>query len=200
MKKWFISICCGLCVLLAACGADADFLLQNEDVIVGEASAEDATCSDNDSADAKPTSGKICVYICGAVKVPGVYEMAPGSRLYELVELAGGLSEAACEGEVNLAQPVEDGQMIRIPTEEETDAAAQNTAGSAKRSADGRVNINTADTAQLTALNGIGETKAASIIAYREKYGSFQHIEDIMKVDGIAKGTYEKIYNMITVQ
>ena len=207
MKKWFISICCGLSVLLAACGAEADFLLQNgdtlsEELVSGEVVTEPA-CSDNDTADANCVTGKIYVYICGAVKKPGVYEMEAGSRLYELAELAGGLSDEACDTGVNLAQHVEDGQMIRIPTEDEVNASPPNTAGSTELPASGRagrVNINTADVAELTTLTGIGETKAASIIAYREKYGSFQHIEDIMNVDGIAKGTYEKINNMITVQ
>lgn len=63
----------------------------------------------------------------------------------------------------------------------------------------GRVNINTADAAALQALNGIGETRAAAIIAYRESCGSFQAIEDIMQVDGIKEGVFNKIKDEISV-
>ena len=63
---------------------------------------------------------------------------------------------------------------------------------------DGRVNINTADAAALETLNGIGETRAQAIIAYRESCGGFQTIEDIMQVDGIKEGVFNKIKDQIS--
>ncbi|MCC8029807.1 MAG: helix-hairpin-helix domain-containing protein [Lachnospiraceae bacterium] len=162
--------------------------------------------SSSDGGDTDESS-VICVYICGAVRNPGVYEMAEPARVYQLVELAGGLTEDADEQSVNLAQFAEDGQMIWIPTEEESAAgvAAPQEAESGTASSDsageesGKVNINSADISELTTLNGIGETKAAAIVAYREEHGSFQSIEEIMQVSGIAEGTYEKIKDYITV-
>lgn len=64
--------------------------------------------------------------------------------------------------------------------------------------ADGRVNINTADAAALETLNGIGETRAQAIIAYRESCGGFRTIEDIMQVDGIKEGVFNKIKDQIS--
>lgn len=64
---------------------------------------------------------------------------------------------------------------------------------------DGRININTASEAQLCDIPGIGATRAAAIIAYRESHGGFQKPEDIMKVSGIKKGMYEKIKDSISV-
>ena len=61
------------------------------------------------------------------------------------------------------------------------------------------VNINTAGEELLCTLSGVGSTRAKSIIAYREKNGAFQKIEDIMKVDGIKDGLFQKIKDSITV-
>lgn len=63
----------------------------------------------------------------------------------------------------------------------------------------GRININTASEAQLCDIPGIGATRAAAIIAYREAHGGFQKPEDIMKVNGIKEGMYEKIKDSISV-
>lgn len=64
---------------------------------------------------------------------------------------------------------------------------------------DGKVNINTADAAQLQTLNGIGASRAQAIISYRESYGLFQSIEEIKNVDGIKDGVYNKIKDEISV-
>ena len=64
---------------------------------------------------------------------------------------------------------------------------------------DGKVNINTADEAQLQTLSGIGQTRAQAIISYRQTHGAFQSIEDIQNVNGIKSGVYEKIKDNISV-
>lgn len=147
----------------------------------------------------------IFVHICGAVVNPGVYVLSAGSRIFEGIEAAGGFSEDACEDFVNLAQTLQDGQRIVIPTEEEAEAAVQDNAYQEQwlpeetQSTDGRVNINTASEQELSAISGIGAGKAAAIIQYRQENGSFSSVEDIMKVSGIKEGTYEKIKDKITV-
>ena len=60
------------------------------------------------------------------------------------------------------------------------------------------ININTADARELETLNGIGKVKAASIISYREKTGGFQSVEELMEVEGISAGLFEKIRERIT--
>lgn len=203
------------------CSADPDVILQNgasagdDGTAAGSAETDTDTSSPEDgegsnagTADAQEEAGdssEVCMYICGAVLNPGVYELSSSSRIYELVELAGGLTEDADEQSVNLAQFAEDGGMVWIPTKEESAAGVTAPAGAADSAAtassedSGKVNINTADASELTTLNGIGDSKAAAIIAYREAHGGFQSIEEIMNVDGIAEGTYEKIREYITV-
>ncbi len=147
----------------------------------------------------------IYVYICGAVEKPGVYEVPEGSRIYELVEMAGGMTEEADETSVNLAQAVEDGTMVRIPTVEET-ASGGNSGWVSSSGETGvgetsgkKVNINTAGVEELMSLNGIGEVKARAIVDYREEHGSFKSAEEIMQVSGIGESTYDRIKEDITV-
>lgn len=171
----------------------------------------------------------IFVHVCGAVASPGVYEMPAGSRVYEAVEKAGGFAEDADCSYVNQAQCLTDGIKLIIPTIEqaktllaggsvmigivESSDAAQQTGGvqgivfdSAdtggviqSEAADGKININTASEAELCNIPGIGSTRAAAIVAYRQESGGFQKIEDIMNVSGIKEGTYNKIKDKIKV-
>lgn len=171
------------------------------------------------SEDGEQAAQCIFVYVCGAVKSPGVYELKHGARLFEAIACAGGVREDAAEESINQAQAVTDGERLYIPTEEEVrqgldaylqsgiavgDAAAGSpSAGSAGGpgggDAAGKVNINTASKEELTTLNGIGDTRATSILAYRESYGPFGSIEDLMKVEGIKEGVYNKLKDDITV-
>lgn len=138
------------------------------------------------------------VYVCGAVKNPGVYELSAGSRVYEAVALAGGLAEDASKTAVNQAEPLVDGQMIRIPTTEEADAFTDEPGGASED--DGLVNINTADAEELKTLPGIGDAKAQSIISYREKNGAFQTVEDIKNIEGIKEGVFARLEGLIKVE
>ncbi|MGN0969941.1 MAG: ComEA family DNA-binding protein, partial [Evtepia sp.] len=61
------------------------------------------------------------------------------------------------------------------------------------------LNLNTASQTELTRLPGIGETKAAAIVAWRQEYGSFQTVEDLMAVDGIGEKTLENLRPYVTV-
>lgn len=172
---------------------------------------------------AQENTQQIFVYICGAVKTPGVYELQTGARLYEAIACAGGVREDAAEESINQAQAVSDGERLYIPTDEEvrqgldiylqsgiavgsagskevTSAAdAVSASGTGGSSAGGKVNINTASREELKTLNGIGDTRAGSILAYRESNGPFGSIEDLMQVEGIKEGVYNKLKDDITV-
>ena len=156
----------------------------------------------------------VFVHVCGAVVSPGVYGMEADARVYEAVSCAGGLREDAVGEAVNQAQKVTDGERIYIPTreevmnglipeaEEDTETAAGSTeesGGAQTGSTDGKVNINTASAEELKTLSGIGDTRAESIIRYREEQGGFQSVEDLMNVEGIKEGVFEKIKERITV-
>lgn len=154
------------------------------------------------------------VHICGAVKAPGVYELPQGSRIYQAVDMAGGFLPEADQGFLNLAQPVADGMKITVLTGQEAQTASDDqgisfpgnvpgfsgSGNTAQETAEKKkVNINTASKEELMTLRGIGASRAEDIIAYREKHGSFQNIEDIMKVSGIKDAAFEKIKEDITV-
>ena len=141
------------------------------------------------------------VHVCGAVKNPGVYQAEPGTRLYRLIEMAGGFLQEADPDYLNLAMEAEDGMQIRVPTKEEALAYGPPTTESqtVSETVEGKVDINRADEALLCTLPGIGESRAKSIIKYREENGYFQAPEDIMKISGIKEAAYEKIKDYITV-
>ena len=164
-----------------------------------EESEENASSEIKDSEypEADDTGKTVFVYVCGAVCQPGVYELSAQSRAYEAVAMAGGLLENAWSDAVNLAEVLTDGQKLHIPYIGE-DAVAE--ASGQTTATDATVNINTATVDMLMTLKGIGQTRAEDIIAYREKHGSFQNKEDIMNVDGIKQGTYDKIKDNISVQ
>lgn len=191
-KAGIVLIFCALFLFLSGCGKKPDLILQ-------ETSQAQETLSEQETE--KQQSQNIFVYICGEVKNPGVYELPLGSRIYQLVEKAGGMKKKADVGAVNLAETLMDGQMIRIPEQSEhgqqTVSAASDSTGNGT---DGKININTASREQLMTLAGIGEAKADQIIAYRTDNGAFQKIEDIMQVAGIKEGLFEKIKECITVQ
>lgn len=152
----------------------------------------------------------IYVHVCGEVQNPGVYELSAGSRIFQAVDMAGGFTDEAAGDYVNMAGTCEDGQQIRIPGKEEVrDLPAEswasvtgNTIGAAENQAEAgtgaKVNINTADQAELMTLPGIGESRANDIITYREKK-KFERIEDIKKVPGIKDGAFKKLKDRITV-
>jgi len=164
-----------------------------------------------DEPEAVPEEVTLFVHICGEVQNPGVYEFESGKRIIDAVTAAGGFTEDASEDYVNLAQQLEDGMKIDIPKEGEedtyTDAESGVTGGITKAPtisgnevpSDGRININTAGAQELMDISGIGETRAAAIIAYRDVHGNFSSIEEITNVSGIGQTTYERIKDRITV-
>ena len=136
------------------------------------------------------------VYVCGAVKKPGVYVLKSPARVYEAIEAAGGLIDEASPTSVTQAQTVEDGQMIKILTKEEATAIETEEVSEE----DGRIDINQASAEELMTLPGIGKAKADSIISYRKKCGEFSSIEEIMQVQGIKEGLFNGMKDSIKVK
>lgn len=172
-------------------------------------------------SDKEMQQAMIYVDVCGAVANPGVFQLAAGSRVFQAIEAAGGYLPEAALTCVNRAGVLTDGQQLYILTQEEMErqgldpaemsgasdgqmngsaGTGQNTGMTAQVQQDNRININTADEAQLTTLTGIGATRAQAIIAYREENGPFAAIEDIMNVQGIKEGTFAKIKDEIVVE
>lgn len=172
---------------------------------------EDKTAIIEDSAGTKTESlavteeeasevQQFCVYICGCVVNPGVYHVEPDTRIYTLIELAGGFTQEASKEYLNLADFVFDGQKIIVPTIQEAENGSTGGALVSETSVQDRlVNINTAAQELLMTLPGIGQIKAADIITYRETNGNYKTIEDIMNVAGIKQSVFDKIKNLIKV-
>jgi competence protein ComEA len=163
--------------------------------------------SDNHSKEDLEMSSDIYVHLCGAVKQPGVYQVSVNSRVIDLIEQAGGLTKEAAGDYINQAQQVTDGQRIYIPTKDEVKEIPAVTdllidEGNKENSSSSKmmININLADAAKLMELPGVGEAKAASIIEYRTTNGSFQTIEELMKIPGIKEGLFNKVSPFISVK
>lgn len=138
------------------------------------------------------------VQVSGEVYNPGVFEVSPGTRVLDMLELAGGESCYADTSRLNLVSFVRDGQRVDVPRIRETldriDILAQNSDGEVER-----ININTADQNELMRLPGVGPQTASNITAFRRAAGGFEIIEDLMNVHGIGEGTFSRLAPFITV-
>lgn len=158
--------------------------------------------SAEENSDVKKNSDILKAHICGEVNDPGVYEIEEGSRIMDLINIAGGHTEDACLDVLNLAQKVSDGQKVYVPSEGEVSEGSylENPDMDGNFSGDSRIiNINTATSSQLEGLPGIGPVTAGNIIGYREKYGPFKNKEQLMDVSGIGPKKFEKVRELIDV-
>ncbi len=166
---------------------------------------EDADSSESilDEAYSEREDSELAVYVCGAVKKSGVYELPSGARINDALESAGGFADDADTDAVNLADRLQDGQRIYFPYEGETAEYYGDQTSSDPDVADigsGLVNINTADVSGLMKLPGIGQTRAQSIVDYRQTYGRFDSKEDLKNVSGIGDSIYDGLAEYITVE
>ncbi len=174
----------------------------------GQTSTAPAAIAVPDAPPAPPS--RIAVYVTGAVANPGVYALDAGQRLDDLLALAGGPTASAALERVNLAAYVVDAGHYRIPTIDDTAAAAgtvANTgtvadAGNTPASSNGcntPLDINTATAACLETLPNIGPARAEAIVAHREQTGPFVAPDSVTAVSGIGDTTLSRIRSLITV-
>jgi competence protein ComEA len=166
------------------------------------------TAASSSTAASPGTPAELVVYVCGAVRSPGVVRLLDGARVAEAIELAGGPTARAELSAVNLAAKVGDGQQIVVP-----EKAAEGAAGSAAAAADpgaatgaasvpsggALVNINTASLTELESLSGVGPSTAQKIIDYRTANGGFTSIEQLMEVTGIGDAKFAAVKDSITI-
>jgi competence protein ComEA len=149
---------------------------------------------------ASPTASeratRLVVHVLGAVRHPGLVKLPESSRVQDAIEAAGGLTGRADPGELNLAQPLADGQQVVIGTAGdpvgEVRDGRESGAGSGP-SAKAALDLNRANQAQLEELPGIGPVTAGAILAWRQQHGRFSRIEELQEVDGIGPKTYAQI-------
>ncbi len=149
----------------------------------------------------------IVVHVAGAVIRPGVHELAPGSRVIDAIDAAGGLAEEADGTRLNLAQPLDDGVRVWVPSlGEEVTPAVVSVESPMSPDADAGtggdppiININTADAAALQSLSGIGPSLAAAIVEHRERNGPFASVDDLVNVAGIGPAKLEQLRPQVTL-
>jgi len=189
-KKCGIVFAIVFCMLLSGCSDSEDTSFQE---ITMEELDEKGTSGEMESDEAE--AAMIFVHVCGEVNSPGVYELREGSRIFEAVNAAGGMTKTAAKNSINQAQILSDGQQIYVPSEKEIEGQKKESEAQAY----GKVNINQASKEELMELSGIGEAKADAIIRHREERGNFSSIEEIMEIEGIKEGVFRKIQDQITV-
>lgn len=188
--------------MVSAAGGAAESVLEE----TVEAVSEEICCA---PAETEAGTEYIYVHVCGAVVSPGVYALCAGARASDAVAAAGGMLPEAAVDYLNLAQYVSDGSKLVVPLLEEVgdcqygyaseETQTQQTGGSMS-SETALLNINTATAEELTALPGIGSSKAERIVAYRNEHGAFASTEELLQVSGIGTATYEAMQDMICVR
>lgn len=147
----------------------------------------------------KATSEKIIVDIKGEVQKPGVYELEGDARVKEVVLKAGGLTKQAEEKQLNLAEKLQDQQMIYVPNKKEAQDMEAVETEEDDNTNEKMVDINAADLTELQELSGIGPAKAQAIIDYREENGPFKEVDELNEISGFGEKTVEKLRESIKI-
>ncbi|WP_258535637.1 helix-hairpin-helix domain-containing protein [Bacillus sp. 03113] len=177
--------------------------VKKEQPIVNEEMAQDLGEKKRMTNENKePLNTTMMVDVKGAVQHPGIFEAKPGDRVMDIITKAGGLRENANKDSVNFALKVVDEMVIYIPeigeVQEQQITSIENPGN--VQDGSGKVNLNKANEEELQTIPGIGPSKAAAIIEYRESNGPFKKIEDLQSISGIGEKTFEKLKDHITVQ
>ncbi len=151
-------------------------------------------------------------YVTGAVVRPGVYSIDENSRIFNLVQSAGGLLPRADAEALNMAAPVQDGAHVHVPLKEpqpvkEPTRSSSSSPGTTRTTRTTRtgsknqqatiVYINKATAQELTALPGVGPVLAQRILEVRERQGPFKRPEDLLKVSGIGEQKLKRFRSLL---
>ncbi len=140
------------------------------------------------------TVGGVVIHVSGAVRHPGLYTLAEGSRVADALTAAGGSRRTADLDRINLAAFLIDGTQVDVPRRGRPTTAPTNPSPTP-----GLVNVNTADAVLLETVPGIGPVTAAAIIEFRDQSGPFEAIDGLIEVPGIGPSTLESLRLYLTV-
>jgi competence protein ComEA len=159
------------------------------------ASGPVAVSTTADSVPAEPIAGPVVVDVVGAVRHGGVYRLPPGSRVRDALRAAGGARPGAHTAALNLAERRADGEQIAVPGRGVSVGVAAASGPGAGPTA--IVHLNSATAEQLDALDGIGPTLAARIVAWRQAHGGFRAVADMANVPGIGPGRLAALHGKV---
>lgn len=142
----------------------------------------------------KPARPGLYVHVAGAVRRPGLYEVADGRRVAGAIARAGGPTRAADLDGVNLAAPLEDGQQIVVPSR----FAAGEAPGDGATEPQAPISLGSATAEQLEQLDGIGPTLAERIVEHRQQRGGFGSLDQLGEVEGIGEKRLEALKETLT--
>ena len=182
-----------LCALLSGCAYSSPETVRYEDTSF----SSDPLSSLSYDETVPETDDTIYVSVMGEVVSPGVYILPENSRVFELINEAGGTTKDADLSGINMVLKLTDGMQLYVPGISSSENSVQ--AGSSFNTP-ALININTATLEELSTLTGIGATRAKAIIDYREKNGPFNTKEDLMLVNGIKQGIYDGLKDEICTQ
>lgn len=200
-KYWIILVLVAVVTFWVGGGRDLNF----NDEEVAEIELIQREEDINKSANNK--SEEIIVHIGGEVKTPGVFSFPQGVRLIDAISVAGGETTQAALDQINLARILNDGEHIIIPsylnpvnsTDNSINNSTDNSITNNIINSNIKINLNQAGLQELSTLTGIGIVRAEAIIEYRDNYGGFKDIKEIMNVSGIGIQTYNNIKDDITI-
>jgi competence protein ComEA len=137
---------------------------------------------------------KVLVHVVGAVRKPGLYRLADGSRIDDAIKAAGGAKAKADLQLINLAAPVADGQQVMVPVRGRAVAAG---APAGSPAAGGHVHLNTATLEELDTLPGVGPVTAQKILDYRNEHGAFKSVDELDAVPGIGPARLAELKKVV---
>lgn len=185
-----------LIVLLIICGIVYKNTVYSTQVVM----IEDAEPPKESLQEVPIEEKNITVYVCGSVKMPVNVTLPKDSRVEDAIKLAGGFTEQADLNGINMAQRLNDEDMVYVPKKGEIiDQGSKNSNIGPSSIKKGKLNINKASLVELDTLPGIGPATAQKILDYRESSGGFKSIEELNNVSGIGEEKFKDIKNLITV-
>jgi competence protein ComEA len=200
------AIACALAAFVLATGSGSGDVRIEGGSAIGAVPSASARSSGLDSGQA--VTGDLIVEVVGAVRRPGVYRLPAGSRVGDLVQLAGGygprVDTRRAEQDLNLAAGLSDGDQVRVPSRDDAGTAgAQGTDSTGNGNAPNSgaataVDLNRATQSELEALPGIGPATAQKIIAAREE-APFTAVAELRSRGILGEKTFEKLRELVTV-
>jgi len=157
----------------------------------GSKSASPVIVSKSQNTQTTVQQPKIFVHIAGLVKKPGIYQLDSGSRVFDVVLLAGGFTAKANEASVNLARVLTDGEQIIVGK-----IGAQSASGTQSSNL---ISLNSSSASQLEDLPGVGPALAGRIVDWREANGGYKTKEDLLNVAGIGDKLFASIKDLVTL-